>query len=279
MIMPNSHRLTRAGLTAFAVLSLLTGCAEGIRIPAPRPAATWAATIVASPTQTPGTPPPSPTATPRPTLTPTATPRPTPIPTPTPAPLPAAKGGAGWTNLKKPALGFQISLPPGWKDVSYDSRTWQATMGALTESNPELTTLLSTFLAGGGVLYGFDTATTRISTTLPTGVIVSRQPVGTIRSLDLLTALVLSMAGVADTVEQPVAHRRVALNAGVAEEITLRLTAKLPETGAPIELFQTHYLMLIDDTFHALSFTTTADEAQEMLPVFHRIAQSYTLAK
>jgi hypothetical protein len=268
-------------LSTAVALVLLAGCAEGIRIPEIRPIATWAATIVASATPTPGTPLPSPTATPRPTLPPSATPRPLPTvtPTPTPAPLPAAKGGAGWANLKKPTQGFHISLPPGWRDVSFDSRTWQATMGALTESNPELTTLLSTFLAGGGVLYGFDTATTGISTTLPTGVIVSRQPVGTIRSLDLLTSLVLSVAGIADSVEQPVAHRRVALNAGTAEEITLRLTAALPDTGRAVALFQVHYLMLVKDTFHALSFTTTADRAEAMLPVFYRIAQSYTLTR
>ncbi len=274
---PASLRLGSALVASLTVLAV-TACNT---LPAPRPIATWAPTIIASSTPTPGTPEPSATATQPPTATATSTPRPTstPVPTATPIPLPSAKGETGWNEYQGPGKTFTISVPSAWKPSFVDSKTIQATISALTAAKPELTTLLSFMLAGGGAFAASDPTAAPSAAGVPTGVMVLKQPKGMIRSASLLAPLLASAAQLAEGVKKPIQLRKVQLSAGEAEEIAFRIDVKGQGGQPSSEIAQTIYLVDSPNDIYMIGLTTPADQAADYESTFQKIAESFTFTQ
>jgi len=119
---------------------------------------------------------------------------------------------------------------------------------------------------------GLDLAPESTSSGLATAVTIFRQQ--TDKSLDsYVVAYIDAQSSLRETIK-PVAHWRVYLTVGAAEEVQFRrnVTALNGQVGTTMV---TQYLIIKGKDLYMLTFSTTVDQAEKYAPTFEKIAQSF----
>src|SRR5262249_23621941 len=92
-------------------------------------------------------------------------------------PVPQTTTEAGWPLYEVPAEGFALSLPPDWRQIDMDPKTFEAKFSELARQNPEFEGMrenMRTQIKAGIKFYGLDSTTQR--TGFATNVNVLRLP-------------------------------------------------------------------------------------------------------
>ncbi len=184
----------------------------------------------------------------------------------------------GWVLNEVPRDRFAIALPANWEQVDMDPSKFMASMQTLRERNAEAAAVIegqARALASAGVsFFGFDPASETLAVGIATDANVQRQPMGTPMTLDDITELALQNLGNSQAVEQPVTHRRVMLEGGESTEFRFRANVT-DQSGNPLALAVTQYLIVRQQDLYVITLTTTADRDSAYAEVFEQIGKSF----
>ena len=213
--------------------------------------------------------------------TPTAT-RLLPRRTPTRTPMKQAATPvvpAGWTMHTRQADGFAVALPAGWKQIDLDPETLDSVLNDLKKQNPDLGFLIEgqarQLLATGVRFWAFDLSPASLASGYGTNFNILKQPMTTRVGIDFVAQLVAGQLENVSNVVKPVKYRRADLPTGDSAVLEYRMSLKTPQGDVMLSI--TEYLVLTDDDMYAITFGTTAAQADKYAPTFEKVAQSFRL--
>lgn len=158
-----------------------------------------------------------------------------------------------------------------------DPAKFMASIQALSQRNAEAASMIESqarAMASAGIaFFGFDPAPDALAAGVPTDANVQRQPLGSAMTLDEITSIAVQNLGNSEAVEQPVTHRRVTLEAGEGEEFRFRANVT-DQSGNPLALAITQYLIIRRQDLYVITLTTTADRADAYAETFEQIGKS-----
>lgn len=213
-------------------------------------------TIVANAVEQTLTPPIQPTETDYPTPTDTSEP---PTLTMTPAPEET------WDRYEFPDAGFALSLPSGWLEY--------------TDHGLENVFFYAFELVEGFEMYegGEDVGG------MPVDIQVQTMPTGTVfNSLDSLArirAQNLNEQLESGQIQELISQERLTLPCGLAEQFTYRAYAIRADSDERVAAFLVEYMMVSGETLYWITMRTPIQRADEALPLFDEIAQTFQFTK
>ena len=248
----------------------------------------------AAPTDTPtATPLPDPTATPTDEPEPTATLVPTEEPTPEPEPVEEpteevvapsvikTNSADGTVLYEVVADQFSIELPGEWRSADFSDLQVEEIFDGIADQNEELSDLFSSDyfqnLAAAGVkFYAVNVANTELLTLSPPviNVIVQELPFAFTLTdyIDLNVTQLNQYFDLTSEIEQ----RDLML--GDVEATMLQYSANLTDPlGRPLELTNTQYLLLQDETAYVVTLAVPRDTKPEALAEFMQSAETFRL--
>ncbi|PJF21553.1 MAG: hypothetical protein CUN56_10480 [Phototrophicales bacterium] len=162
--------------------------------------------------------------------------------------------------------GLSISVPESWIDVSDEDALMAAGADALSESNPQLSSILEMAQTQDFAFFLLDPTTTA---NLNVIVQASPSPV-TLDQLEMLLPGQYESFGI--TV---VDSQRVELPAG--EALRFQLEVALDSSADPLVVKQFQYILVENDNFYFLTMGLATDGFEDMTPIFEAIAESLEL--
>jgi hypothetical protein len=194
-------------------------------------------------------------------------------------PVPQTQGESGWPVYEVKSEGFAIELPPDWRQVDMDPKTFEAHFNEALQQNPEMAPMLANVrqqVAAGVKFFGFDQKT--MGTGFATNVNVIRLPIPPGTTLDSAVAATIKESEALPGAIKPVTHERVKSANGDRERVHLKLTMKMAN-GQSQTVASTQYLLVSGNNAFAITLTTLPDKEATYTAIFDRIGQSFRFIK
>ena len=154
---------------------------------------------------------------------------------------PAAEGEAGWQKLSRPADGFAVQLPPGWKAVDLSAADFQGSIDKILAGSPELVAAfgdqLPAMAASGVKLFAVDVKTDFTKVGFATNLNVLIDTVSPqIRLEDYLEANRRQLEAL-EIVDKPLKWKKIELGQHPAGFFEYRMLLD-PKTGSKVAITQ-----------------------------------------
>jgi hypothetical protein len=185
----------------------------------------------------------------------------------------------GWTLYEVEEEGYALALPPNWEQIDVDPEQLEASIGTLTEQNPELAGFLegqaANMAAQGISFFGFDLSPETLSSDFMTNINIIVDTLDMDVSMDFLLEQTVPMLESLFELEQEVDQQVVTLSAGEAGR--LQYGFNMAGANGPVDVVFTQYIFLIERSMYTLTFSTKSDEIQARESVFEQIADTFQL--
>lgn len=185
----------------------------------------------------------------------------------------------GWAEYQMEAEGFTISLPPDWRQVDMDPKTFDRITSELVRQKPELRPMFASLrqqIAAGCKFFGFDLPSAKTGFATNVNVICFRLRPGD--TLDSIVAENLAQMGGLSTISKPITHERIISSGGDRERLRYLLTVR-SANGQDSTKSVTQYFLANGQNGFALTLVTLPDQSAKYTQVFEKIATSFRLIK
>jgi hypothetical protein len=189
--------------------------------------------------------------------------------------VPTKTAENGWPLYEKPADGFALTLPPGWKQYEMDRKWLEAALKDEGKRDPAMVNLLRGLeaqLAQGVRFFGIDEST--LPSGFATNANVLKEPFPGIASLDASADLSLRQLDAWPSIAKPINHARLRIQGGEAERLHYVRSMTMPN-GQAVNLAITQYLLVHGNDSYTVTLTTLDKSAAKYESTFDQIGQSF----
>ncbi len=187
----------------------------------------------------------------------------------TTAPLPA-----GWQTVRQ--SGLSLALPPEWEVLAAEDSSFPSALDELVRENPRLETVAEqarTAVASGEVkLLAFDLAPEDALPNFTTNLSIGHQQMD--QSVSLRAAVAANERQLRENGFGEVQSATPKLNGVDLGRLSSTLTIQ-DAAGEPLQLSFEQFIVLAPGQQHILTFTTSVDQRERMLPVFEQIVSTF----
>jgi hypothetical protein len=180
----------------------------------------------------------------------------------------------GWVSYGKPADGFSLALPAGFKSYTADPKDIDKSIAELKNSEPQAATALSLFKTRSPLptLFAFDAAQeARTSGYLNTvDVMKDMRPYGI--SLDPYVQSILGTFDKVDAIVKPVKHERIKTSNGEFEKFQYEVRGTNQIVGVVTQLVGVN-----GSVAYILTLTTNTHQMEKYDPIYDQIIQTFQL--
>ncbi len=194
-------------------------------------------------------------------------------------PLAPVSTEPGWAEYRMAADGFTISLPPDWRQVDMDPKTFDRITNEVVRQKPELRPMFANLreqIAAGCRFFGFDMPSAKTGFATNVNVICFHLRPGD--TLDSVVADNLAQMEGLSTISKPIAHERIMSSGGDRERLRYLLTTRTAN-GQDSTKSVTQYFLAKGKNGFALTLVTLPDQAAKYAQVSEKIATSFRLTE
>jgi hypothetical protein len=194
-------------------------------------------------------------------------------------PVPSARSDGGWPLYTISAEGFELSLPPDWRQIDMNPKTFEATMQQLLQQNPALAPMLGNLrqqLQAGCKFFGLDPESAKAG--FAVNVNVMRNPLPPGGTLDSIIPDVVRQLESLPGAAKPITQERIKSPSGDRERLHYLLTMRIPN-GQNLTVAITQYVLVKDKDLFTVTMGAKPDEKAKFTQIFDKVGMSFRFMK